>query len=203
MFLSFMCSAGIAPRALRNKHLRAALIKVAQFGPLYTPPGSESLRTKYIPMVGKTVERKEQEHYDALRANKSGGTLCDDGWKDVAGLNLLNGTFVSPEGALFVRTADVSGKYKDTKLMFDSIVEMIERVGPSVVAHVVTDNAAVMAAARRLVEQRCVSQHTTPTHTTHPLKKNCTLKKTATATNLLVYAVGTHTSLARVAPRTF
>ena len=147
-----LISAGIPFKVLRNKHFREGLMDVAKYGALYVPPSEEGVRAKYAGLVGKEVEERERIF---LGANSAiGGTMCDDGWKDCSRNNLLNGTFVCPEGALFVRSKDVTGKTKDARLMFDSIDEMIEKVGRDKVVHVVTDNASVMVAARRLLEEK-------------------------------------------------
>ena len=144
-----LMSAGISFKALRNKHFRDALCDIAKYGALYLPPDEESVRVKYAGIVGKEVEAKERVFLEAN--TKIGGTLCDDGWKDNTRNNVLNACFVCPEGALFVRTKDVTGLTKDAAMMHDSLVEAIEQVGAKRVVHVVTDNASVMVAARRLL----------------------------------------------------
>ena len=137
---------------LRNKHLKAGLRAVAKFGCLYTPPSSEGMRVKYAGQVGQEVEERITTVVNTSKV--TGGTVCDDGWKDCARKHMTNGTFVSPEGAVFIRSKDLTGVTKDADTMAKCIIELIEEVGPETVAQVVTDNAAVMVAARRKVREK-------------------------------------------------
>ena len=144
-------SAGVQLSVLRNKHFCEALTKISEFGSKYTPPSNETARTKIALSVKNDVDEEIKIRLSGL--SRTGGTICTDGWKDIGSEHLLNGVFVSTDGPIYLRTTNVTGMVKDRYLMAQEITELIEIVGSENVYHVVTDNAAVMKAAKVHVSQ--------------------------------------------------
>ena len=60
---------------------------------------------------------------------------------------------MSTDGPIYLRTTNVTGMVKDRFLMAQEITELIDIVGSGNVCHIVTDNAAVMKAAKTHISQ--------------------------------------------------
>jgi Protein of unknown function (DUF 659) len=88
----------------------------------------------------------------------TGFTLTSDGWSSTTNRPLLNILTVTPMGSAFVKAVDTSGHVKDAAYIAELICSSIEDVGVENVVQVVTDNAAVCAAAGRIVEERYVRE---------------------------------------------
>lgn len=60
---------------------------------------------------------------------------------------------MGPKGSIYIRSANVTGMTKDAELMAKHINELILEVGAADVVQVLTDNAAVMVAARSMLQE--------------------------------------------------
>ena len=67
---------------------------------------------------------------------------------------MINIIATSPKGAMFLKAEDCSGEVKDAPFIADVIMAAIEKIGPSKVVQVITDNAPVCKAAGLIIESR-------------------------------------------------
>ena len=141
---------GMPLNKFRNPHVIAAYDAVARYGANYRIPSAS------------TIARRRKDVYEFVKEKVriitddgpiTGCTITDDGWKDVAGITVLNGCAVYAKGATFVRSAQVQGVRKDANLMAMHLRELITTVGPSNVVQVITDNANVMVQAKRNLQE--------------------------------------------------
>jgi hypothetical protein len=82
---------------------------------------------------------------DVLRV--TGCVLVMDGWTDTANRPLINVLAINPAGAEFLYCIDTTGDTKDTEYMTKLMLDAIKSVGADNVVCIVTDSAAVNAAA--------------------------------------------------------
>jgi hypothetical protein len=82
---------------------------------------------------------------DVLRV--TGCVLVMDGWADTANRPLINVLAITPAGAEFLYCIDTTGDTKDTEYMTKLMLDAIKSVGADNVVCIVTDSAAVNAAA--------------------------------------------------------
>ncbi|XRB25433.1 DUF659 domain-containing protein [Pseudoscourfieldia marina] len=146
-----LLSAGVPLAALRNRHFREAYSAAARAGAAYEPPSNETARR----LRGKVRSYvKERSQTVTSEVGDFGCTVIDDGWRDNASNNILNGGAVYNRGVLFVRSRCIDGlTTKDAIAMANAIEELIEKVGPANVVQVITDNASVMKKARKLIQK--------------------------------------------------
>jgi hypothetical protein len=120
--------------------------------PAYRPPSYNALRTSLLTSKKADVERKLGQKL-GNSIEKYGVTLCSDGWDNVQNRPLLNIIQCGTNGDLFLGTIDTTGSHKDHTYVANQIRPFVEKVGPSHVVQVCTDNAPVMGSAcRDLVE---------------------------------------------------
>ncbi|RDX92342.1 hypothetical protein CR513_25542, partial [Mucuna pruriens] len=80
--------------------------------------------------------------------------MCD-GWTDGKGRSLTNFLVNSPSGSVFMKSIDTSNVIKDGKKMFELLDSIVEEIGEENVVQVVTDGAAnLVTAGRMLMEKR-------------------------------------------------
>ena len=77
-----------------------------------------------------------------------------DGWDDRQHRPLINVLAVSPQGGMFIRSVNTTGQVKNATSLADIMDDAIKEIGPEVVVQLITDNAAVCAAAGRIVGSR-------------------------------------------------
>ncbi|RDX73935.1 hypothetical protein CR513_46381, partial [Mucuna pruriens] len=80
--------------------------------------------------------------------------MCD-GWMDGKERSLTNFLVNSPSGSVFLKSIDTSDVIKDGKKMFELSNSIVEEIGEENVIQVVTDDAAnLVTAGRMLMEKR-------------------------------------------------
>ena len=75
-----------------------------------------------------------------------------DGWIDYCRRTLINFLIYYPKVIVFLKLVDASYVSKTTYLLYKFFRDVVLYVGLENVVHIVTDNAANLAAARKLLE---------------------------------------------------
>lgn len=92
---------------------------------------------------------------EAVLEVSSNLTLVSDGWTNVRGDHIVNFCIKSPNNKpFFYKSINTSGVRQDAQAVTDEIVTIIEELGPEKFCSVVTDNAPVMKAAWKLIEEK-------------------------------------------------
>ncbi|KAF4140739.1 hypothetical protein GN958_ATG10102 [Phytophthora infestans] len=135
---------GIPFRVIDDPHFRAMFD--------YKLPSRRQLSGRLLDLIFK----REMDRIIALMSGVSGWTLVTDGWSNVNGDSITNFVFVNPKfppvfwKSINTRAEVHTGRYiADTIL--STIIELEEAVGAGAVTAVVTDNAANMKKAWKLV----------------------------------------------------
>ena len=147
-----LLSAGVPISLLRNRHFCDMLTACAEYGAGYRPPSSECCRSKLALEVEKDLQGRCCDMLEVCTA--TGGTVCDDGWKDTGGQQVVNGTFVTPKGSMFLRSKNLTAQTKNAPLLAECLEELIEMVGCDRVVQCITDNASNVDAARRMIAEK-------------------------------------------------
>ncbi|KAH1254809.1 Craniofacial development protein 2 [Glycine max] len=84
---------------------------------------------------------------------KIGCTVTADGWTDRKRRTLINFLVYCPKGTIFLKSIDVSHASKSIDLLFKFFKDVVLRVGPKNVVHIVTYNATNYVVAGRLLEK--------------------------------------------------
>ncbi|KAG5666123.1 hypothetical protein PVAND_017725, partial [Polypedilum vanderplanki] len=82
-------------------------------------------------------------------------TLITDGWTNVRGDHIVNYCIKSPnEKPLFYTSVNTSGTVQNASAVASSIIEVLESLGPEKFNSIISDNAPVMKAAWKIVEEK-------------------------------------------------
>jgi hypothetical protein len=116
------------------------------------PPNLKKLRTTLL------VKEKKEVH-KILQPIKSswpstGVSIVFDAWTDATHHSLINFMVSSLNGAIFLKTMDALGKYKDAQYMGELFIKVIEDVGVDSCVQIITDNAPVCKVAGVIVEAK-------------------------------------------------
>ncbi|KAL0213976.1 hypothetical protein P9112_006160 [Eukaryota sp. TZLM1-RC] len=87
-----------------------------------------------------------------------------DGWTDVARRPLINILVVSSEGAMFFKSMNCHGEFKDHSLIARELSDVIEEIGPTNVTQLITDNARPCVKAGEFLTMKYPSITWTPCH---------------------------------------
>ena len=113
-------------------------------------PGYERVRTTLLDQEVKGIDDQLKPIRDSRI--ETGVSIVLDGWKDARNRPLINVLVVSPKGAMFLKSVDCEGEFKDGQFIANILIEAIEQVGPRNVVQVITDNAKNCRAVGLLVE---------------------------------------------------
>lgn len=126
---------------------------VKSINPTYaeTMPSS---RTLSGPLLDQQYAKCSQLLKDILE-DSSDMTLISDGWTNVRGDHIVNFCIKAPNHKPFFHSAiSTSGISQNAQAVADSIILVIEQLGSEKFSCVVTDNAAVMKAAWKIIEAK-------------------------------------------------
>lgn len=103
----------IAFNVARSPYFQEMVRLIAEFGPTYTPPSSESLRTTLLAKEKETVEQAMQNVKEGWQRN--GVSIISDGWSDSQSRSIHGIIAYSRGNTFFVSSHDASptGKYAD------------------------------------------------------------------------------------------
>ncbi|KAK1280266.1 hypothetical protein QJS04_geneDACA017688 [Acorus gramineus] len=158
----FFIANNIAFNVARSSEFINAIGAVANHGPGYKPPSSETIRTKLL----CDLKEEATEYVNVIKSSwvETGCTIMSDGWKDQRNRNHINLLASSIKGTVFLCSETTEGKVKDAKYLADFILRGIdEHVGRENVVQVVTDNASNYNAAGYILEAQMP----------HAFKTNC------------------------------
>ena len=106
--------------------------------------GGRSLEKEYH----KVMERSKTTLSNALCIS-----LCADGWTNRRGEGIVNIVAGTPE-PIFLKSVEPGPKMEDAEFLFSAFVEVIDEIGEHKVLLTNTDNAKVIQACWRLIQQR-------------------------------------------------
>ncbi|XP_070031283.1 uncharacterized protein [Nicotiana tomentosiformis] len=133
---------------------------VGQYGPGMKPPTYHEIRGPYLNKEVEETNKIVEEHKVAW--NKYGCSIMMDKWTARTGKMIINVLVNSPKGSLFLESIDASDSSTDHIKMFTLFQNTIEKIGPSKVVQVVTDNASENVKAGGMVEGAYKNVYWTP-----------------------------------------
>jgi hypothetical protein len=146
VFFKAMVTGNIAANFLDNPFLKELFRKLR---PSYNLPSRFQFSTGFLSSEYQRVEsmvEKATNKADFL-------ALTSDGWTDVSSNRLVNVVVHTPKPYLFA-TIDASMEEHTGAYICTLLAEKIEKLGPKKIIAVVTDNAANMKLAWRLLEEK-------------------------------------------------
>eukprot|EP00898_Chlorokybus_atmophyticus_P000492 jgi/Chlat1/1443/Chrsp12S08679 len=114
---------GISFNLAKSVHFKNAVRAIAKFGPSYTPPTYNALRTNLLDKVKHDVDDKLGDFRAAITS--SGCTITSDGWTDVNSRPLLNVLQVAPAGAQFLDAINTESKIKTANFVASVLSQAI------------------------------------------------------------------------------
>ncbi|XP_075103563.1 uncharacterized protein LOC142178132 [Nicotiana tabacum] len=133
---------------------------VGQYGPGMKPPTYHEIRGPYLNKEVEETNKIVEEHKVAW--NKYGCSIMMDKWTARTGKMIINVLVNSPKGSLFLESINASDSSTDHIKMFTLFQNTIEKIGPSKVVQVVTDNASENVKAGGMVEGAYKNVYWTP-----------------------------------------
>lgn len=109
-------------------------------------------------LSGKLLDKQYEEMKQKIAVileESEGLVLTSDGWTNIKGDHLVNFIVKAPNRQpFFYKSINTSGIAQTGLAIADAISEVLEEIGPSKFSSVVTDNASVMQASWRIIEER-------------------------------------------------
>lgn len=109
-------------------------------------------------LSGRFLDEKYDDYTKQLNniiSNTQNLTLVSDGWTDVNSDHIVNFSLKAPnQRPFFYSSIDTSGISQTAAAVAAPIIRIIEEIGPEKFIAVVTDNAAVMKAAWKIIENK-------------------------------------------------
>ena len=109
-------------------------------------------------LSGVLLDQEHQqlaEHRDKILQESKDLVLVSDGWTSVRGDHIVNFCVKAPnQKPFFYKSINTSGIRQNTEAVADSILAVIEELGSEKFSCVITDNAAVMRASWKLIEEK-------------------------------------------------
>jgi hypothetical protein len=109
-------------------------------------------------LSGPMLDQQYQKYktvLDGILQSSESLTLISDGWTNVRGDHIVNFCISSPDQKpFFYSSVNTSGISQDSPGVAKEILNVIDFLGPEKFIAVVTDNAPVMKAAWKLIENR-------------------------------------------------
>ncbi|CAN1153532.1 hypothetical protein LINPERPRIM_LOCUS14750 [Linum perenne] len=107
---------------------------------------------------------REPEYYTMFELAARHGPGCSimsDGWTDRKQRSICNFLVNSPKGTIFIESFDTSHYSKNTQKVFETLDDVVEKVGEENVIQIVIDNASAYKAARAKLMEKKLSVHKT------------------------------------------
>ncbi|PWA39686.1 hypothetical protein CTI12_AA569680 [Artemisia annua] len=145
------CPAILADREKYIKLLKKMVSAISKAPPSYKAPSSEKARTVLLYECARDVEKDSSSIQDTWFTQ--GVSIVSDGWSNVKHEPLINVLVVNSRGVTFMYAKDFSGVEKIGQAISNYLLGAIEKIGPSHVLQVVTDNAANCKAAGKDIEK--------------------------------------------------
>jgi hypothetical protein len=146
LFMNALISGGIAFRWVENPFL-LKFFKELQSG--FKLPTEWLLRTSCL----EKCHKKAEKEIEKMISESESVTIAIDGWENVRNLSVLNIMLRIPE-SIFYKSTEVGGESVDNVVIQREIKKVIEEIGESKVAGILSDNGSPMILAQReLVEK--------------------------------------------------
>ncbi|XP_019252818.1 PREDICTED: uncharacterized protein LOC109231627 [Nicotiana attenuata] len=133
---------------------------VGQYGPGMKPPTYHEIRGPYLNKEVEETNKIVEEH--KVVWNKYDCSIMMDKWTARTGKMIINVLVNSPRGSLFLESIDASDSSTNHMKMFTLFQNTTEKIGPSKVVQVVTDNASENVKAGGMIEGAYKNVYWTP-----------------------------------------
>lgn len=133
---------------------------VGRYGWGYEPPSVERLRGPLLEAEVKETDLIRKKHEDNWELE--GCTLMSDGWTDKRGRCIINFLAHSSKGSFYLYSIDASSHQKTAEYVALTLEDAIERIGPSNVVQVCTDNASNYVKAGEILMEKYDHIYWTP-----------------------------------------
>jgi hypothetical protein len=147
-------AAGIPFSVADHPYFIAAMQRISEAGPAYSPPKKDALACKLLDREYDSIENQIRETLVATLPWTS-CTLVTDGKDVVSKRHMVNFVVVCPKGAFFCEAIDVSGQPRDaeaTAAMWMKAIEQIETIVTDCVVLVVSDSPNVNVKAGQIMQ---------------------------------------------------
>ncbi|KAK8474191.1 hypothetical protein V6N13_088410 [Hibiscus sabdariffa] len=146
-----LCANAIAFNCLRSPQWHEMVQAINQAPKGYKSPSFEKARTSLLDECYRSVEKELSPVKDTWYVH--GVSVVSDGWSNCKQDQLINVIAANSRGAMFMYCGVFNGVEKTGQVIGDFLLEAIEKIGPSNVLQVVTDNAKNCIAAGREVQK--------------------------------------------------
>ncbi|KAK8481028.1 hypothetical protein V6N13_092896 [Hibiscus sabdariffa] len=146
-----LCANAIAFNCLRSPQWHEMVQAINQAPKGYKSPSFEKARTSLLDECYRSVEKELSLVKDTWYVH--GVSVVSDGWSNCKQDQLINVIATNSRGAMFMYSGVFNGVEKAGQVIGDFLLEAIEKIGPSNVLQVVTDNAKNCIAAGREVQK--------------------------------------------------
>lgn len=124
---------------------------IQSVNPSFTPPTAKVISTT---LLNKKYE-EIKNIIDSILAGSSNLILCSDGWTNVRGDHLVNFCIkTNLAQPIFFKAVNTSAFVQNSNNVASCIITVLEEIGPEKFAAIITDNAPVMKAAWKMVEDK-------------------------------------------------
>ncbi|KAK8547458.1 hypothetical protein V6N12_031595 [Hibiscus sabdariffa] len=146
-----LCANAIAFNCLRSPQWHEMVQAINQAPKGYKSPSFEKARTSLLDECYRSVEKELSPMKDTWYVH--GVSVVSDGWSNCKQDQFINVIAANSRGAMFMYCGVFNGVEKTGQVIGDFLPEAIEKIGPSNVLQVVTDNANNCIAAGREVQK--------------------------------------------------
>ncbi|XP_051121242.1 uncharacterized protein LOC127244787 isoform X2 [Andrographis paniculata] len=134
----FFCDVGLPMEATKSPYFQPMIDAIASQGAGVVGPSYHDLRG----WVLKNLVHEARYDTDQCTGSwgKTGCSILVDEWNSGRGKTFVNFTVYSPEGTIFLRSADISQAIDSADTLYELLKETVEEVGLRNVVQVVTSN---------------------------------------------------------------
>ncbi|XP_021274932.1 uncharacterized protein LOC110409790 isoform X1 [Herrania umbratica] len=123
----------------RSSSYQAMIDAVGKFGPGFTGPSVETLKTTWLERIKSEVSLQSKDTEKEWAT--TGCTIIADTWTDNKSRALINFLVSSPSRTFFHKSVDASSYFKNTKCLADLFDSVIQDFGPENVVQIIMDSS--------------------------------------------------------------
>ncbi|GMJ06905.1 hypothetical protein like AT1G43260 [Hibiscus trionum] len=146
-----LCANAIAFNCFRSPQWHEMVQEISQSPKGYKSPSFEKARTSLLDECYRNVEKELAPVKDTWYIH--GVSVASDGWSNCKQDQLINVIAANCRGAMFMYCGVFNGVEKTGQVIADFLLDAIEKIGPSNVLQVVTDNAKNCISAGKEVQK--------------------------------------------------
>ncbi|KAK8576560.1 hypothetical protein V6N13_032481 [Hibiscus sabdariffa] len=146
-----LCANAIVFNCLRSPQWHEMVQAINQAPKGYKSPSFEKARTSLLDECYRSVQKELSPVKDTWYVH--GVSVVSDGWSNCKQDQLINVIAANSRGAMFMYCGVFNGVEKIGQVIGDFLLEAIEKIGPSNVLQVVTENGKNCIAAGREVQK--------------------------------------------------